>query len=215
MAEIATLSATARQRVGKGSAREARRQGLVPAVIYGDKKEPISITLAGRAIERILHQPAFFTRLFDIEVDGETHRVLPRDAQLHPVTDRLEHVDFLRVTASSRITVDIPVHFLNEDKCKGLTRGGVLNVVRHEIEVECRPDQIPSTIDVDLAGYDIGASIHISAVTLPDGVRPVIQRDFTIATIVTSTAVRDEATAAQSGADRADAPEATFSEDED
>lgn len=196
MSNISTLSARARDRVGKGSARAARREGLVPAVIYGDKKDPFSIVVTQRDLEKLL-KPGFFSHLVDIEVGGEKHRVLPRDMQQHPVSDRALHVDFLRVSATSEIAVEVPVEFVNEEACPGLRRGGVLNVVRHEIEVYCLADNIPEKIAVDLKGLQIGDSLHISAVSLPAGVRPTIDRDFTIATIAAPTLISEEATGAQ------------------
>jgi len=191
MSNISTLSARARDRAGKGSARAARREGLVPAVIYGDKKDPFTITVVQRDLEKLL-KPGFFSHLLDIEVAGEKHRVLPRDLQQHPVTDRPLHVDFLRVSATSELTVEVPVEFINDEACPGLKRGGVLNVVRHEVEVYCLADNIPEKITVDLAGLQIGDSVHISAITLPEGVRPTIEdRDFTIATIAAPTVSTD------------------------
>ena len=187
MSTIATLSARARDRAGKGSARAARREGLVPAVIYGDKKDPFTIVVTLRDLEKLL-KPGFFSHLIDIEVAGEKHRVLPRDLQQHPVSDRALHVDFLRVSATSELTVEVPVEFINDEASPGLRRGGVLNVVRHDVEVYCLADNIPEKITIDLTGLQIGDSVHISAVKLPDGVRPTIEdRDFTIATIAAPT----------------------------
>ena len=207
MSNISTLSARARDRVGKGSARAARREGLVPAVIYGDKKDPFSIAIVERDLNKLL-KAGFFSHLIDIEVAGEKHRVLPRDLQQHPVSDRALHVDFLRVSATSELTVEVPVHFINDEKCRGLRRGGVLNVVRHEIEVYCLADNIPEKIDVDLSGLDIGDSLHISAVKLPEGVRPTIDRDFTIATIAAPTLISEEAADAQAEGEEASEEEA-------
>jgi large subunit ribosomal protein L25 len=187
MSTIATLSARARDRAGKGSARAARREGLVPAVIYGDKKDPFTIVVTLRDLEKLL-KPGFFSHLIDIEVAGEKHRVLPRDLQQHPVSDRALHVDFLRVSATSELMVEVPVEFINDEASPGLRRGGVLNVVRHDVEVYCLADNIPEKITIDLTGLQIGDSVHISAVKLPDGVRPTIEdRDFTIATIAAPT----------------------------
>ncbi len=187
MSTIATLSARARDRAGKGSARAARREGLVPAVIYGDKKDPFTIVVTLRDLEKLL-KPGFFSHLIDIEVAGEKHRVLPRDLQQHPVSDRALHVDFLRVSATSELTVEVPVEFINDEASPGLRRGGVLNVVRHDVEVYCLAYNIPEKITIDLTGLQIGDSVHISAVKLPDGVRPTIEdRDFTIATIAAPT----------------------------
>ena len=194
MSDVIALSARTRDRVGKGSARAARRAGLIPAVIYGDRKEPVSVTLNERALTKQLHQSGFFSTLIDLDIDGKKHRVLARDVQLHPVTDRPEHVDFLRISASSTITVEVPVEFVNEDKCPGLKVGGVLNIVRHDVEISCRPDQIPSSLTLDLSGWNVGDSIHISAITLPEGVSPTItDRDFTVATIAAPSAMKSEA----------------------
>ena len=195
MADIAVLTANAREKVGKGSAREARRQGNIPAVIYGDKKSPIPIVVEQKILVRHLNTGGFFNTLFDIDVNGELNRVLPRDVQLHPVTDVPEHVDFLRVSATTKVSVEVPVEFIGDDVSPGIKSGGVLNVVRYTVEVSCTPDLIPNTLLLDLSSAEIGDSLHISAVNLPEGVTPTISdRDFTIATIVAPTVVRDEAT---------------------
>ena len=194
MADITVLTATAREKVGKGSAREARRQGNIPAVIYGDKKSPIPIIVEQKILVRQLGTGGFFNTLFDIDINGELNRVLPRDVQLHPVTDVPEHVDFLRVSASTKISVEVPVEFIGDDVSPGIKGGGVLNVVRYSVEVSCTPDLIPNNLIIDLSNSEIGDSLHISAVNLPEGVTPTISdRDFTIATIVAPTVVRDEA----------------------
>ena len=195
MADITVLTANTREKVGKGSAREARRQGNIPAVIYGDKKSPIPIVLEKKILERQLSTGGFFNTLFDIDINGELSRVLPRDVQLHPVTDVPEHVDFLRVSAATKISVEVPVEFIGDDVSPGIKSGGVLNVVRYSVEVSCTPDLIPSNLLLDLSTAEIGDSLHISAVNIPEGVTPTISdRDFTIATIVAPTVVRDEAT---------------------
>ncbi|NQW12012.1 MAG: 50S ribosomal protein L25/general stress protein Ctc [Alphaproteobacteria bacterium] len=202
MSDVSTLSARARDRVGKGSARAARREGLVPAVIYGDKQDPVTVVVARRELDKLLNTGSFFSQLLDIEVDGTKHRVLPRDLQQHPVSDFAWHVDFLRVSASSALKVDIPVEFINDEASPGLKRGGVLNVVRHSVEVTCRADSIPEKFEVDLTGLEIGDSVHISMVSLPDGVKPTIDdRDFTIATIAAPTVVSDEQAEANAAAD--------------
>lgn len=169
------------------------------------------ITLEPRELEREILKPGFFTHLYDVKVDGDAHRVLPRDVQLDPVKDRPLHVDFLRVTADSTIRVNVPVHFTNHGLSPGLKRGGVLNVVRHTVEMICRADSIPDHLTVDLDGHDIGSSIHISMITLPEGARPAIRdRDFTVATVAAPTieAVPEptaaEAAAAAEGAVPAD-----------
>ena len=184
MSDDTTISAEQRERVGKGSARAVRRAGRVPAVIYGDKKEPLGITLESREITKIVHQPGIFGRLLDIKVSGSKHTVLTRDIQFHPVTDNVLHMDFLRVSGSAKVAVSIAVDFINEDECPGIKVGGVLNVVRYEVELLCPATTIPEKITVDLQGLKIGDSVHISTIELPDGVTPTItDRDFTIATI--------------------------------
>lgn len=184
MAQTSVLKAEVRDRVGKGAARAVRRKDMIPAVIYGDKKPPISITLPAREMTRRLHAGGFLIQLVDIEVGGEKVRVIPKDYQLHPVRDFLMHVDFLRVSKGARLTLEVPAHFINHAEAPGLKRGGALNVVRHAIELVVPADAIPESIEVDLTGLDIGDSLHISAVTLPEGVVPTItDRDFTIATI--------------------------------
>lgn len=201
MPEIITLSAELRERAGKGAARAIRRQGRVPAIVYGDQKEPVTISLEPRELGRALAREGFFAHLVDIQLERTTHRTLPRDIQYHPVTDAPLHVDFMRVGAGARVTVTIPVHFINHERAPGLRRGGILNIVRHGIEMLCSVDNIPEHIVVDLDGLDIGDSIHIGAVALPEGARPVIQeRDFTIASIAASSAVREEAAAAAAAA---------------
>ena len=190
--ETYELKAEARERVGKGSARELRRNGLIPAVIYGDKQAPIAIALNTNEVTKRIHAGGFMTTVATIEVDGKKHKVLPKDYQLDPVRDFTMHVDFLRVSGNTQVTVEIPVHFINEEKSPGLKVGGVLNIVRHEVEVHCPADAIPEFFNIDLSGKKIGDSIHIAEVTLPKGVTPVIDRDFTIATIIAPAGGIDE-----------------------
>ncbi|MBX4908715.1 MULTISPECIES: 50S ribosomal protein L25/general stress protein Ctc [Rhizobium] len=190
--ETYELKAEARERVGKGSARELRRNGLIPAVIYGDKQAPIAIAINTNEVTKRIHAGGFMTTVATIEVDGKKYKVLPKDYQLDPVRDFTLHVDFLRVSGNTQVTVEIPVHFVNETKSPGLKVGGVLNIVRHAVEVHCPADAIPEFFNIDLSGKKIGDSIHISEVTLPKGVSPVIDRDFTIATIVAPAAGVDE-----------------------
>lgn len=184
MSENTLISADLRNRVGKGSARAARRAGKIPAVIYGDKKQPISIEIEARMMRKIINEPGIFSRLLDINVDNGKHTVLMRDIHFHPVTDDPMHFDFLRVSQSSTVSVSVGVEFINEAICPALKIGGVLNIVRYEVELNCLPTSIPEKIIVDLSEAKIGDSIHISAVELPEGVRPTItDRDFTIATL--------------------------------
>jgi large subunit ribosomal protein L25 len=188
MSDVTTLNAEKRDRAGKGSARAARRAGLIPAVIYGDRKDPLSITLDANAFNKLISTPGIFSQLLNITVDGEKSNVLARDIQFHPVTDVPLHVDFLRISKGATIAVSVPVVFLNEEKSPGLKAGGVLNVVRYEVEVNCPATSIPENLVVDLEGTVVGDSIHISAVSLPEGVEPTItDRDFTIATIAAPT----------------------------
>ncbi len=197
MPEMISLSAEPRLRAGKGAARAMRREGRVPAIVYGDNKEPVMISLEPRELGRVLARPGFFNHLVEISVDGATHRTLPREVQYHPVTDAPLHIDFQRVGAGSQVTVAVPVVFINQEQSPGMRRGGILNVVRHEVEMICLVDSIPERIVADLTGLEIGDTLHISAVELPAQARPVIQeRDFTIASIAASSAVREEAAAA-------------------
>ena len=184
MSETTFIDATLRSRVGKGSARAARRAGRIPAVIYGDKKAPLSIEMEERVVRKVIHEPGIFGRLLDINVEGDTTTVLTRDIQMHPVTDEPLHLDMLRVGKSSTVAVGVPVEFINQEKSPGLKVGGVLNIVRFEVELNCPAGNIPEKIVVDLDDVKIGDSIHISAITLPEGVTPTItDRDFTVATM--------------------------------
>lgn len=202
MAEIITLAAEPRQRSGKGTAREARRNGRLPAIIYGSKEEPLPITVERRLVEQEIAKSGFFIRLLDIEINGTKHRVLPRDTQFHPVTDVPLHVDFLRYSADRKITVEVPVHFLNEEEAPGIKVGGVLNIVRHTIEVLCTADRIPEGFDIDLTGLEIGDSVHASTLTLPQDVELTItDRDFTVATIAAPTIMPVEEEEAEEGAE--------------
>ena len=201
MPEIVNLAAEPRARAGKGAARATRRDGRIPAIIYGDRKDQVLISLEPRELGRALAKPGFFVTLVDIQVDGSAHRTLPRDVQYHPVTDAPIHVDFMRVGAGAQVHVTVPVAFINQDRSPGLRRGGILNVVRHGIELICSVEAIPERLVVDLSGLDLGDSIHIGGVQLPEGTRPAVhERDFTIASIATPSAVREEAAAAAAAA---------------
>ncbi|AJY45995.1 50S ribosomal protein L25/general stress protein Ctc [Martelella endophytica] len=189
-----TLTAEARERVGKGSARELRRTGKIPAVIYGNKEAPVSIAIDRNEITKRIFGGGFMTTTFTVEVGKDKYMVLPKDYQLDPVRDFVMHVDFLRISEKSTVTVAIPVHFANEDKCPGIKRGGVLNIVRHEVEFHCPANAIPESITVDLISANLGDSLHISAVKLPENVTPVItDRDFTIATIAAPAGLKSDA----------------------
>lgn len=188
------VSVEVRERTGTGGAREARRSGLVPGVLYGGPRGAVSISVKRNELVKAISTGKFIAQMVDLEHKGERQPVIARDIQFHPVTDEPVHIDFYRVEENSVITLNVPVHFINDEKSPGIKRGGVLNIVRHDIEVRCKAGNIPSEIVVDLTGFDIGDSIHISSVTLPDGVKPVItNRDFTIATVQGSRAVIEDA----------------------
>jgi large subunit ribosomal protein L25 len=191
MSDQLTLSAEARERHGKGASRHLRREGRVPAVVYGNNDSPLGIHVEEKALLKALHTGHFMNSVVMIEVGGESVRTLPKDVSFHPVTDRPLHADFLRISEHAKVAVEVPVLFINEEKSPGLKRGGVLNIVRHEIELSCDAAEIPDDITVDLTGYDVGDSIHVSAVTLPAGATPTItDRDFTIATIVAPSSLK-------------------------
>jgi large subunit ribosomal protein L25 len=197
MPEIINLDAEKRERAGKGAARATRRAGRVPGIVYGDHKEPVLISLEPRALGRALARPGFFNHLTEIRLESETYRTLPRDVQFDPVSDKPVHIDFMRVGAGAQVHVTVPVAFVDHERSPGLRRGGILNVVRHGIEMVCSVDNIPERVVVSLNGLDIGDSVHIHTVEMPPGARPAIQeRDFTIASIAASSAVREEALAA-------------------
>lgn len=201
MSDVLTLTAEARDRAGKGASRAVRREGRVPAVIYGNKEAAVSIHIEEKRLVKLLSSGHFMNSVVELELDGKKHRALPRDVQFHPVNDRPIHVDFLRVSANSLITVNVPVRFENEHASPGLKRGGVLNVVRHEVELKCPAGSIPDDLIVDVTGFDVGDSIHVSVVKLPKGVTTVIDRDFTIATIVAPSGMKSQEDAAEGEAE--------------
>lgn len=187
------VSVEVRERTGTGGAREARRAGRVPGVLYGGPRGAVSISVKRNELVKAIGTGKLIANMVDIEHKGERQPVIARDIQFHPVTDEPIHIDFYRVEENSVITLNVPVHFINDEKSPGIKRGGVLNIVRHDIEVRCKAGNIPTEITVDLTGFDIGDSIHISSVTLPQGVKPVItNRDFTIATLQGSRAVIED-----------------------
>jgi large subunit ribosomal protein L25 len=193
MSDTLTLSAEARDRAGKGASRALRREGRVPAVIYGNNEEPQMVHVEEKLLARLLGTGHFFNSVVMVEVDGKAVRTLPKDVAFHPVSERPLHADFLRVSEHAQVHVNVPVLFINEDKAPGIKRGGVLNVVRHELELIVDAAFIPDDITVDLAGAEVGDSIHISAVTLPSGAKTAIDdRDFTIATIVAPSALKSQ-----------------------
>lgn len=193
MANATELSAQTRDRVGKGAARALRREGLIPAVIYGDKQPPLSIAISYKDAHKRIYDGGFLSHVMTVDVAGEKHRVIPRDYQLDPVRDTPLHVDFLRVGAGTKLNVQVHVSFENEEASPGLKRGGVLNIVHHTIDLTCPADSIPDHITIDLSGLDIGDTVHASSVKLPEGVSfHNHEEDMTIATIVAPSALRSE-----------------------
>lgn len=203
MSDTLTLPAETRERAGKGASRALRREGRVPAVIYGGKEEPLAIHVEAKELARQLGSGHFMNSIVMVEIDGKAVRTLPKDVAFHPVTDRALHVDFLRIGKNSTVEVAVPVVFINEEGSPGLKRGGVLNIVRHELELVCDGNRIPDEITIDVTGIEIGDSIHISSVKLPEGSTSAItDRDFTIATIVAPSALKSsdgEATDEEAG----------------
>ena len=193
MSEQLTLPAEARDRAGKGASRHLRREGRVPAVVYGEKKEALSIHVEEKLLTKMLHTGHFMNSVVMIDVGGKATRTLPKAVDFHPVTSRPIHVDFLRIGEHTKVHVAVPMRFDNEDASPGLKRGGVLNVVVHELEIVCDAAHIPAEIHIALDGLEIGDSIHISQVNLPDGVEPANKdEDFTVATIVAPSAMKAE-----------------------
>jgi|SRR6185369_3608724 large subunit ribosomal protein L25 len=193
MSEQLTLPAEARDRAGKGASRALRREGRVPAVVYGEKKEPLSIHVEEKLLSKMLSTGHFMNSVVMIDFSGKAHRTLPKAVDFHPVTSRPVHVDFLRIGEHTKVTVAVPMRFDNEEASPGLKRGGVLNVVVHELELVCDAAHIPNEIHVPLDGLEIGDSIHIGEVKLPSGVTPAnTDEDFTVATIVAPSAMKSE-----------------------
>jgi len=182
--QVNQIKVYARARSGTGGAREVRRQAQVPGVVYGNGEAPQNISLYSNELVNLMQRGRFLSTIIDLDVEGKKTRVIPREVQLDPVNDKLVHVDFQRIGPGARIRVNVPVRFINEGLSPGLKRGGVLNIVRHEIEVTCPADAIPDHFEFNLEGLEIGRSIHISAIKLPDGVKPtILNRDFTVATV--------------------------------
>ena len=200
MSDTLNLPAEARDRAGKGASRALRREGRVPAVVYGNNEDPQSIHVEEKELRRQLGTGHFFNSIVEISIGGTTVRTLPKDVAFHPVSDRPLHVDFLRISKDHKVHVNVPVRFINEEASPGLKRGGVLNIVRHELDLVCDPESIPDEVAIDVTGFDLGASIHISHVKLPAGaISAITDRDFTIATIVAPSGLRSEASEAAEG----------------
>ena len=216
MADTTIINGNLRNSTGKGSARAARRAGRLPAIIFGDKKETISIDIEEREYKKIMNQSGIFSRLLDLSVDGKSNLVLTRDIQFHPVSENPLHVDFLRIGKGSNVNVSVPVSFINEELSPGLKTGGVLNTVRFELELMCPADSIPEKIEIDLEGLVVGDSIKISSVNLPDGVSSTItDRDFTIATIAAPTVMSEVSTEETAETEETEESSETDSESKD
>ena len=214
MSEQLTLPAETRDRAGKGASRALRRDGRVPAVIYGEKKEPLAIHVEEKLLHKMLRTGHFMNSVVMVDVGGKPNRTLPKAVDFHPVSSRPIHVDFLRIGEHTKVTVAVPVRFDNDEDSPGLKRGGVLNVVQHEIELVCDAASIPNEIHIDLTGLEIGDSIHISQVSLPEGVTPAnTDEDFTVATIVAPSAMKAEE--AEEEAETAEGEVPTIGEDEE
>ena len=216
MADTTIINGNFRNSTGKGSARAARRAGRIPAIIFGDKKETISIDIEEREYKKIMNQSGIFSRLLDLSVDGKSNLVLTRDIQFHPVSENPLHVDFLRIGKGSNVNVSVPVSFINEELSPGLKTGGVLNTVRFELELMCPADSIPEKIEINLEGLVVGDSIKISSVNLPDGVSSTItDRDFTIATIAAPTVMSEVSTEETAETEETEESSETDSESKD
>ncbi len=193
MKEILQIQAEKRSKTGTGNSREFRSKNLIPGIIYGEKKEPIPISLDEKNLKIHLNDKGFFSKQCEINVDNESFKVLPKDIQLHPVKENILHIDFLRIGENTTVTLFVPVKFMNENKCEGLKQGGVLNVVRHEVELKTPVAKIPEFLEANLSGLEIGDSIHISSINLDESVKPtILDRDFTIATVAPPTVMKVE-----------------------
>ena len=171
-----------------GSTYSLLKKGMVPGIIYGKGTEPKKIAFENRVLLKLMHTGSFYSTILDLDIEGKNEKVLPKQLQYHPVTDKLIHFDFLRVQNDTKVTVEVPVEFLNQDTCPGLKKGGVLNLVRREVELSCNANNIPDKLQFDLIKSEIGDSIKISNIALPDGVTPTItDRDFVVATVVPPT----------------------------
>ena len=193
MKEILQILAKKRSETGTGNAREFRSKKLIPGIIYGEKKEPIPISLDEKNLKLQVSDTGFFSKQCEIKINEESFRVLPKDIQLHPVKENILHIDFLRIGENTTVTLFVPVKFINENECEGIKQGGVINIVRHEVELKTPVSKIPEFLEANLSGLEIGDSIHISSINLDESVKPTIQdRDFTIATVAPPTVMKVE-----------------------
>lgn len=209
MPQVTALKVKPRERAGKGAARATRRADLVPGVVYGGKAEPTLISVDPRELNAMMHKPNFRVTIFEMEIEGaKSERTMAMDVQIHPVTDRPIHVDFRRIDKNTAVRVPIPVHFINEVASPGIKMGGVLNIVRHDIEVYVKPDDIPPYIEVDLTGLKIGDSVHINALNLPKTLKPTVARNFTVCSIAAPTVMTEVETTTAAAEGDAAAPAA-------
>ena len=190
---VVKIQAEKRSKTGTGNSREFRSKKLIPGIIYGEKKEPVPISISEKELKLQLNDTGFFSKQCEITLENENFKVLPKDIQLHPVKESILHIDFLRVGENTTVTLFVPVKFINENECEGLKQGGVLNIVRHEVELRAPVSKIPEFLEANLSGLEIGDNIHISSINLDESVKPTIQdRDFTIATVAPPTVMRVE-----------------------
>lgn len=184
MSNTYLLKAVERENLGTGSARELRRNGMIPAIIYGSKKNPVTVAISARELNMHYHKQGFLSHIFDIEVGKTKYRAIPKQIQLHPVTDEIEHMDFMHVDENQKMKTNVTLHFVNESKCVGIKQGGILNITRHSLEVYCLPGSIPENIEVDIAELNIGSSIHVSDVKLPKDVETKVDGNITVVALV-------------------------------
>jgi large subunit ribosomal protein L25 len=207
MASVNEMKATIREQGGKGAARAVRRDGRVPGIVYGDGKDPLSISIEYKELRQRIYAGHFLTTIYDLEIDGAKHRVIPRDYQLDPLKDLPVHVDFMRLGVGATIRVSVPIHVSNAESSPGVKRGGAVNIVTHALNVRCPADAIPASIDVDLSGLEMNHSIHLSSITLPPNVRPLTPGDVTLVTIVPPSGfIEEQRAAAEAAAAAAAAP---------
>ena len=202
MSKETNLDAEIRPGTGKSSVKKVISAGKIPSIIYGLGEDPINISLDKILVQKEINAGGFLTRIFSLNIDGKKNLAIPREVQFHPLSDQPIHVDFLRLAPDSKITLDIPTRFINEETSPGLKRGGVLNVNRRTVQLSCPANNIPEEIVFDLDGLEIGDTIRISSITLPDGVVPLItDRDFTVASVAAPTVVKEPETPAEEGGD--------------
>ena len=191
-----------------GSTKSLLNKGIVPGVVYGKGSEPIKIAFEDKILKKLMNSGGFFSKILDIDIDGKKEKVLPKDLQFHPVTDKLIHFDFLRVQENTKVAVEVPIEFLNQELCPGLKKGGVLNIVRRLVELSCNASKIPEKLQYDLIENEIGDAVKISNINLPEGVEPTIQdRDFVIATLAPPTVEVEEAKPEEEGEAEGETPE--------